>query len=161
MDLLRKYLQQIPEKQQDSGAIAYLAALSCLQAQCPAVAAGIMAELLAQRQNLKLIASENYSSLAVQLAMGNLFTDKYSEGSIGHRFYAGCENVDAIEQLAATLAKEIFQCEHAYVQPPSGADANLIAYWAILVQQVQDKEVAKLQKKSALELTSVEYEKIR
>src|SRR6185312_11177988 len=99
-------------------------------------------ELKDQRTYLKMIASENYSSYAVQLAMGNLLTDKYAEGFPRHRFYAGCDNVDAIEEAAANEAKKLFGCDHAYVQPHSGADANLVAYWAILLQRVQNKEVA-------------------
>ena len=64
--------------------------------------------------------------------MANLLTDKYAEGFPHHRFYAGCDNVDAIEELAADQASELFGAEHAYVQPHSGADANLVAFWAIL-----------------------------
>ena len=96
-----------------------------------------MAELADQRSSLKMIASENYSSLAVQLAQGNLFTDKYAEGIPDHRFYAGCDNVDAVESLAAELACDLFGADHAYMQPHSGADANLVAYWAILEKRVQ------------------------
>ena len=69
--------------------------------------------------------------------MGNLLTDKYAEGFAYHRYYAGCENVDAIEDYACKLACEVFGAEHAYVQPHSGADANLCAYWAILNAKVQ------------------------
>ena len=68
--------------------------------------------------------------------MGNLLTDKYSEGFPFHRFYAGCQNVDEIESIACEKAKKLFGAEHAYVQPHSGADANLCAYWAILNQRV-------------------------
>jgi glycine hydroxymethyltransferase len=69
--------------------------------------------------------------------MGNLLTDKYSEGFAYHRFYAGCDNVDAIEAAACEYACELFGAEHAYVQPHSGADANLVAYWAILNTRIQ------------------------
>ena len=62
--------------------------------------------------------------------MGNLLTDKYAEGYPHHRFYAGCDNVDTIEAEAAQLACELFGAEHAYVQPHSGADANLVAFLA-------------------------------
>jgi glycine hydroxymethyltransferase len=97
----------------------------------------------------------------VQLAMGNLLTDKYAEGHPFHRFYAGCDNVDRIESLAIQELKKIFQCEHAYVQPHSGADANMVAFWSILVHRVQNKEVARLGRKSLDELTPEEYEKVR
>ena len=98
----------------------------------PEVARSIVQELADQRSNIKLIASENYSSLATQCAMGNLLTDKYAEGIPHHRFYAGCDNVDSIEDLANQRACELFGAAHAYAQPHSGADANLVAFWAIL-----------------------------
>jgi glycine hydroxymethyltransferase len=121
----------------DPAAAAYLAMLDVVAATSPGIARGIIQELRDQRTHLKLIASENFSSLAVQLAQGNLFTDKYAEGSIGHRFYAGCDNVDAIEAEACDLARQLFGAEHAYVQPHSGADANLVAYLAILAARTE------------------------
>jgi len=141
--------------------VAYLAALDHLLMVAPEIAQQIIGELKAQRGSLKLIASENYSSLSVQLAMGNLLTDKYSEGYPYHRFYAGCEHVDAIEQRAVDLAKQLFQAEHAYVQPHSGADANLVAFWSILMQKVQQPGLEKLAKKTIDELTPEEYESLR
>ena len=144
-----------------SAASAYISALDAIRNVFPEIAEGIVQELRDQRKSLKLIASENYSSLPVQLAMGNLLTDKYSEGSVGHRFYAGCGNVDLIEGLATELVKKIFGAEHAYVQPHSGADANLVAFWAILVQKIQSAEMERLQKKSLDELSPEEYEGIR
>jgi glycine hydroxymethyltransferase len=93
--------------------------------------------------------------------MGNLLTDKYSEGYPGHRFYSGCDNVDFVESRAASWAQKIFGAEHAYVQPHSGADANLVAFWAILLQRVQSKEIEALQKKTVDELTAEEYESVR
>ena len=69
--------------------------------------------------------------------MGNLLTDKYAEGIPHHRFYAGCDNVDSIEDLANQRAKELFGADHAYAQPHSGADANLVAFWAILRARVE------------------------
>ncbi len=93
--------------------------------------------------------------------MGNLLTDKYSEGYVDHRFYAGCENVDAIEAEATRLLCEIFSCDHAYVQPHSGSDANLVAFWSILVHQVENKEVEKLGAKKIDELSAEDYEKVR
>ena len=121
----------------DPGFVAYLASLEQIHAISPQVASSIVAELQDQRDNLKMIASENYCSLAVQLSQGNLFTDKYAEGVPERRFYAGCDNVDTIEAHAATLARDLFGADHAYVQPHSGADANLVAFWAILSARVQ------------------------
>ncbi|MFA7125384.1 MAG: glycine hydroxymethyltransferase, partial [Sphaerochaetaceae bacterium] len=117
--------------------VAYVAALEETSRVSSLVAGRIVQELADQRSHLKLIASENFSSLACQLSMGNLLTDKYAEGFPYHRFYAGCDNVDAIEDHAAKLACELFGAEHAYVQPHSGADANLTAYWAILNTKIQ------------------------
>lgn len=150
----------VPGKRQSS-AIAYLAALDHLREKAPLICEKIVKELQDQRSFLKLIASENYSSLTVQLAMGNLLTDKYSEGYPYHRFYAGCDNVDAIEQEAVDAAKTLFGADHAYVQPHSGADANLVAFFATLVQKIQAPEVTLLGKKTIDELTPEEYEKIR
>ncbi|HSS39330.1 MAG TPA: glycine hydroxymethyltransferase [Polyangia bacterium] len=121
----------------DPAAVAQLAALDHLSVQAPTVARAIASELRDQRATLKLIASENFSSLAVQLAQGSWLTDKYAEGFPGHRFYAGCDNVDAIEAEAVKLACELFGAEHAYVQPHSGADANLVAFLAILAARVE------------------------
>ena len=161
MTYLKNYFHKVLEKDRRPSVIAYLAALDAVGAEDPAIARSIAKELGDQRSHLKLIASENFCSLPVQLAMGNLLTDKYSEGYAGHRFYAGCENVDAIEAKANDLAKKLFNAEHAYVQPHSGADANLVAFWAILMQRVQSREVERLGKKSIDELTADEYEAIR
>ena len=161
MDYLSNYFKKVKEDKRKKQAIAFFAGLDAIGSKFQKVADDIIAELHDQRSNLKLIASENYSSLAVQLAMGNLLTDKYSEGYVKHRFYAGCENVDNIEQLAIDEAKKLFNADHVYVQPHSGADANLVAFWSILVQKIQNKEIEKLSKKSPMELTDDEYEKIR
>ena len=120
-----------------------------------------MRELEDQRRNLKMIASENYCSLAVQLAQGNLFTDKYAEGIPNRRFYAGCDNVDDVEASAVDLAKTIFGADHAYVQPHSGADANLVAYWAILSARVQEPLVQNTEEKDAGALSHADWDKIR
>ncbi len=117
--------------------VAYVAELQEIAKVSPLVASRIVGEIRNQRSHLKLIASENYSSPACHLSMGNVLTDKYAEGFAYHRYYAGCENVDAIEDYATKLACEVFGAEHAYVQPHSGADANLCAYWAILNTMVQ------------------------
>ena len=137
---LAKYLVDMTKKGEvpNSGFVAYLSSLEQVNSISPLVASSIVSELADQRANLKMIASENYSSLAVQLAQGNLFTDKYAEGYPFHRFYAGCENVDTVESNAAELACSLFGSDHAYVQPHSGADANMVAYWAILSARVQE-----------------------
>ncbi len=132
---LKAYLSRT--KDIDTGMVAYVASLEKIADVTPEIAAKIVNELKDQRTHLKLIASENFSSLNSQLAMGNLFTDKYSEGYAYHRFYAGCDNVDAVEAFACEKACLLFGAEHAYVQPHSGADANLVAYWAILHAKVQ------------------------
>lgn len=110
----------------------YVSALSNIYDVEPSLARSIIKELSDQRTNLKMIASENYTSINVQSGMGNLFNDKYSEGVPNHRFYAGCDNVDDIEKFACEEACKLFGAEHAYVQPHSGSDANLCAYTAIL-----------------------------
>ena len=143
MTTVKDYLTAHPDP--DAGALACIASLEAVRSVSPEIAGSIVQELADQRTNLKLIASENYSSLASQLAMGNLLTDKYSEGYPFHRFYAGCDNVDAVESLAAKTACEVFGAEHAYVQPHSGADANLIAYWAILSQRIEVPALEELQ----------------
>lgn len=93
--------------------------------------------------------------------MGNWLTDKYAEGYPEHRFYAGCEYVDACEKKACDEVEKLFGCDHAYVQPHSGADANLVAFWSILVNKVQNRELERMQKKSLDELTDAEYDHIR
>ena len=74
--------------------------------------------------------------------MGTWLSDKYAEGTIGHRFYAGCQNIDTVEQVAADHARALFGAPHAYVQPHSGIDANLVAFWAILAQRVESPALA-------------------
>ena len=85
-----------------------------------------------QRKTINLIASENYASRAVLEAQGSYLTYKYAEGYPGHRYYGGCENVDEIEELAISRAKELFHAEHANVQPHSGSQANMATYFAML-----------------------------
>ncbi len=116
---------------------AYRSAMEVIAAAEPDVAQAIAGELYSQRHQLKLIASENYASPAVLLAMGNWLSDKYAEGTPGHRLYAGCEMVDRIETLASDHATALFGAEHAYVQPHSGIDANLVAYWSILAYRIE------------------------
>lgn len=161
MTRIESYLTKYTKEKRNPAVIAWLASLDHLELTSPRIANSIIQELLDERSHIKLIASENFSSLAVQLAMGNLLTDKYAEGYAHHRFYAGCDNVDQVEENAQECLKKIFNCDHAYVQPHSGADANLVAFWAILVHKVQNKEIEKLGKKSLDELSPEEYEKIR
>lgn len=161
MARLQQYLKGKSADQIITPAVAYLAALDQIETVYPEIAASIIQELRDQRSHIKLIASENYSSYAVQLAMGNWLTDKYAEGFPYHRFYAGCENIDHIEERAENELKSLFGAECAYVQPHSGADANLVAFWTILVQRCQTPEVEKLGKKSVDELTPEEYEQVR
>lgn len=158
---LHRYLVSKPISEQNEATIAQLASLDYIRKYSPETAESIVQELRDQRSNLKLIASENFSSQAVQLAMGNWLTDKYAEGHPHHRFYSGCQNIDAIEQRGVDLAKELFGAEHAYIQPHSGVDANSVAYWSILVHRVQNSALEKLGKKSVDELTPEEYEIIR
>ena len=94
---LVRYLTGKNPQDVNPGFVGYLANLTEVAAVAPSVAATIVRELADQRSNLKLIASENYCSLATQLAMGNLLTDKYAEGFPDHRFYAGCANIDAVD----------------------------------------------------------------
>lgn len=141
--------------------VAFAAALDSIAQQNPEIAAAILDELRDQRANLKLIASENFASPAVLLAMGNWLSDKYAEGSIGHRLYAGCDNVDAVEARAAKLACDLFGAEHAYVQPHSGIDANLVAFWSVLTHRVENPRLQALGKKSPQDLTAAEWETLR
>jgi glycine hydroxymethyltransferase len=96
------------------------------------VAALIAAEEKRQREGLELIPSENYVSRDVLTAMGSIFTNKYSEGYPGKRYYGGQENTDQVEQLAIDRAKQLFKADHANVQPHSGAPANEAVYFAWL-----------------------------
>ncbi|HWI92200.1 MAG TPA: serine hydroxymethyltransferase [Flavisolibacter sp.] len=92
----------------------------------------IQKELDRQRNGIELIASENFTSLQVMQAMGNVMTNKYAEGYPGRRYYGGCEFVDETEQLAIDRIKKVFNCEYANVQPHSGAQANASVLLAIL-----------------------------
>ena len=89
-------------------------------------------ELSRQRNNIELIASENIVSKAVLLAAGGVLTNKYAEGYPAKRYYGGCQHVDGVEEIARERAKKIFGAEHANVQPHSGANANLAAFFAVL-----------------------------
>lgn len=88
----------------------------------------IEAELKRQQNTIELIASENFTSTAVMAAQGSVLTNKYAEGKPYKRFYNGCENVDKIEELAVERCKKLFGCDHANVQPHSGAQANMAVF---------------------------------
>lgn len=89
-------------------------------------------EKIRQKNNIELIASENYVSESVMTLQGSIFTNKYAEGYPGKRYYGGCENVDEVENLAIDYLKKIFGCDYANVQPHSGSSANMAVYRAIL-----------------------------
>jgi len=158
---IASYLKEIEQRDLSIGFLAYLCNLTKVAEISPEVAAAIVRELADQRSHLKLIASENYCSLSTQLAMGNLLTDKYAEGFPQHRFYAGCDNIDTIEARACEEACQLFGCDHAYVQPHSGADANLVAYWAILQTRVGSKLMKDLNKEKLTDLTGEQWSEFR
>jgi glycine hydroxymethyltransferase len=145
----------------DRAGLAFAASLDAVATTSPEISEIIARELADQRANVKLIASENFASPQVLLAMGNWLSDKYAEGAPGHRFYAGCDNVDDIETRAATLAADLFGADYAYVQPHSGIDANLVAFWAILSQRVERPTLERLQAKDLNSLTPEDWESLR
>ena len=98
----------------------------------PEIAKAIQDEIGRQNSHIELIASENFVSKAVMAAMGSPLTNKYAEGYPAKRYYGGCEYVDVVENLAIARAKELFGCEYVNVQPHSGAQANLAAFFAIM-----------------------------
>ena len=106
--------------------------MASLAQQDPEVARAIQKENERQRNTIVLIAAENYASKAVLEAQAGVMNNKYAEGYPGRRYYAGCDNVDVVERLAIERAKKIFGAEHANVQPHSGAQANMAAYFALL-----------------------------
>ncbi len=158
--VLKRYLSEHPADFNEV-MVAYISQLETISKVSPLVASRIVGEIGNQRSHLKLIASENYSSPATHLAMGNLLTDKYAEGFAYHRYYAGCDNVDAIEDYACKTACELFGAEHAYVQPHSGADANLCAYWAILNAKVEVPALEELGVTNPAALTREQWEELR
>ena len=106
--------------------------MDILRESDPQIYEAIRAEERRQRDELELIASENYTSAAVMEAVGSVLTNKYAEGLPGRRYYGGCQYVDQAEQLAIDRAKALFGAEHANVQPHSGASANQAVYFACL-----------------------------
>src|SRR5947209_15656347 len=105
---------------------------NALQSEDPEIAAVVLDELDRLRSGLQLIASENFTSPAVLAALGSTLSNKYAEGYPGRRYYGGCEVVDRAEEIGIARAKELFGCDHANLQPHSGASANLAAYAALL-----------------------------
>ena len=103
-----------------------------VKSQDPEVAQAIEQEEDRQRNNIELIASENFVSRAVLAAQGSVLTNKYAEGYPGKRYYGGCEFVDVVENIARERVKKIFGAEHANVQPHSGSQANLAVYFSFL-----------------------------
>ena len=140
---------------------AYRQILEVMASVEPRIAEATRQELTDQRGSLKLIASENYASPAVLLTMGTWLSDKYAEGTVGHRFYAGCQNVDTVESVAAEHARELFGAPYAYVQPHSGIDANLVAYWSILAHRVEAPGLSRLGAKNVSELSEQDWESLR
>ncbi|MCA1682683.1 MAG: threonylcarbamoyl-AMP synthase [Actinobacteria bacterium] len=105
---------------------------AALQQEDPEIADVVLGELDRLRGGLQLIASENFTSPAVLAALGSTLSNKYAEGYPGRRYYGGCQQVDRAEEMGIARAKELFGCEHANLQPHSGASANLAAYAALL-----------------------------
>jgi glycine hydroxymethyltransferase len=160
-NLVEKYLAGVSPDKIDTSLLAYLCNLSEISKVAPEIASSIVKELENQRLRLKMIASENYCSIAVQLAMGNLLTDKYAEGIVNHRFYAGTENVDAVEALAIDEACKLFGAQYANVQPHCGADANLMAFWAILSKRVENPALEKLGGTNLYNLNDSQWKELR
>jgi glycine hydroxymethyltransferase len=106
--------------------------MSFLSQTDPEISRALDMEKKRQQETINLIASENYPSKAVHEAEGSMLISKYAEGYPGRRYYGGCENVDEVEKLAVDRARELFHAEHANVQPHSGAQANMAAYYALL-----------------------------
>lgn len=161
--LLTRYLSRfgLPTDSISPETVAFAAALDAVARVDPSVADAVLRELADERSHVKLIASENFASPSVLLAMGNWLSDKYAEGSPGHRLYAGCDNVDTIEARADELACALFGADHAYAQPHSGIDANLVAFWAVLSQRVESPALARLGVRHVNELCGEDWETLR
>lgn len=109
-----------------------MSAINVLNSVDPQVAKAIHAEERRQVEGLELIASENYTSAAIQEAAGTVLTNKYAEGYPGRRYYGGCEHVDVVESLARDRACQLFGAEHANVQPHAGSQANMSVYMTLM-----------------------------
>ena len=163
MSVLQDYVTAKVEAGEElsTGMVAYLANLEQVGKVDKNIVRSVIQELEDQRSNLKMIASENYCSLSVQLSLGNLLTDKYAEGFPNHRYYAGCDNIDNIEAQACKEACDLFGAEHAYVQPHSGADANMVAYWAILSKVIQEPWLEEIGEKNVANLSQEDWNVLR
>ncbi|MCL1814643.1 MAG: glycine hydroxymethyltransferase [Treponema sp.] len=161
MNPVADYLASVQPGKANTAFLAYLCNLSETAKAAPEIAASIVKELENQRNRVKLIASENYCSMAVQLTMGNLFTDKYAEGMPSRRFYAGNENVDDVESAAAAEACKLFGAEYANVQPHCGADANILAYWAILSTRVENPALTAWGETNLYKLTDAQWKELK
>ncbi|MDR0447628.1 MAG: glycine hydroxymethyltransferase, partial [Treponema sp.] len=161
MNPVADYLASVQPGKANTAFLAYLCNLTETAKVAPEIAATIVKELENQRSRVKLIASENYCSMAVQLTMGNLFTDKYAEGMPGHRFYAGNENVDTVEANAAREACKLFGAEYANVQPHCGVDANVLAYWAILTVKIENPALAKWGETNLYKLNDTQWKELK
>jgi glycine hydroxymethyltransferase len=161
--LLTRYLSRfgVPTDAVSAETVAFAAALDVVARVEPSIAEAVLRELADERSHVKLIASENFASPSVLLAMGNWLSDKYAEGSPGHRFYAGCDNVDTIEARVDELACALFSAGHAYAQPHSGIDANLVAFWAVLSRRVESPALDRLGVRHVSDLAPEEWETLR
>jgi glycine hydroxymethyltransferase len=160
-DYLSEFVPAETRAKLNKETLSFASALDVVAQTSPEVADAIVSELHDQRASLKLIASENYADIETLLAMGNWLTDKYAEGTVGHRFYAGCQNIDTVEAYAAKRACELFGAENAYVQPHSGIDANLVAYWAILVAKIEKPALDAAKVKNVNDMNEADWEALR
>jgi glycine hydroxymethyltransferase len=126
------FMSDAPSQFHSEGARSTLSSGGDLQKVDPEIFDAIQAEEKRQRENIELIASENFTSRAVMEAQGSVLTNKYAEGYPRKRWYGGCENVDVAEQLAIDRAKRLFDAEHVNVQPHSGTQANMAVYFAAI-----------------------------
>ena len=106
--------------------------MSPLSQSDPEIASAIELEGIRQQETINLIASENYASQDVMEAQGSFLTNKYAEGYPKRRYYGGCDQMDVVENLAIERARDLFGAEYANVQPHSGAQANMAAYFALI-----------------------------
>src|SRR6476469_1683671 len=141
---VERYLKRLGDGRPEPTTLGFYAAVDAMRAVDPFVAKHVVKELADQRSNVKLIASENYA-----------------EGYPWHRFYAGCDNVDAIEEHGAKLARDLFGASHAYLQPHSGADANLVAFLAILATRVESRLLDRLEVKNVSALSEEQFGQLR
>ncbi|HEY4283148.1 MAG TPA: serine hydroxymethyltransferase [Chthoniobacterales bacterium] len=125
-------MEDLPHQTHTGGTTHQWAYGEALRRVDPEIFDAISAEENRQRENIELIASENFTSRAVMEAQGSVLTNKYAEGYPGKRWYGGCENVDVAEQLAIDRAKRLFGADHVNVQPHSGAQANMAVYFAAI-----------------------------